>query len=484
MLQLPTGGGKTVIFSAIALKFLQQGEGVLVVAHRKELIVQAKEKLEAVTGLECGMIKARFPIHPDRDIQVASIQSLSRRRSYPDVGLVIIDEAHHCAAKSYTDLIEKYPKAYILGLTATPCRIDGQGFQHYFEDLIEGTSTAELIESGFLSKYKLFASTPINTKGIKKVGGEFSQSQLEENALKIVGDLVPTWRKYANGKQTIIFGVTVSHSKTIVKKFLEAGIPAEHVDGETPDSEREDIIERFKNKETVVLSNVGIFTEGFDAPGVEAIQCVRPTCSPGLWQQMVGRGLRIAPGKLECIIMDHTENWKFHGLPDDDRTWTLDAVSLPPQRWTLRCELCNHCFKPTSFEQKPYKKIALVGGELKDIYKSTCPHCRHQFDWDQGKGGAVPVRHFDEDKGEITEVNLTCNQWAIDFFHEMRLAQEATGKKVGWIYYKAIEHPRAKDFSVGDWRYLGKILGYKSGWAMKVFLEVQASKLKQSSLAW
>ena len=470
---LPTAGGKTVIFSVIARMFLEQGEGVLVVAHRKELILQAKEKLEQVSGLEAGLIKAGYPVHPDRDIQIASIQSISRRKRYPEVGLVIIDEAHHTPAHSYRVLLEKYPNAYILGMTATPLRIDGHGFQYIFDELVVGASVAELIEQGYLSKFKLFASKPINTGGVRKVAGDFNQSQLEEMAMAVVGDVYPAWEKHALGLQTIIFASGISHSHAITRSFRENNIAIAHIDGTTPDREREDIIERFAKRELKAISNVGVFTEGFDAPGIEAVQCVRPTCSPGLWRQMIGRGLRIFEGKEHCVIIDHSQNHFNHGLPDHEIEYSLQAISLEPGRWILECPNCSHCFKALSHEQKPYKKVLTQEGLLKPIYRATCPNCQEVFDWEQGEGNSAGNRILKKEQGVIEEVSLDCQDWAIAIIDEIHEKQQKTSKKKGWIFYQVLGHERVKEFNVGDWRYLGKLLGYKPGWGFYKWREVQ-----------
>jgi superfamily II DNA or RNA helicase len=480
MAQLATGGGKTVLFAHIARTFLEQGEGVLVVAHRKELILQAKEKLEAISGLECGIIKAGYKPEPHKDIQVASIQSLGRRKKYPEVGLLIVDECHHASAKSYSDLINRYTKAYVLGVTATPYRSDGQGFKWLFDSLVTGVSTRELIALGHLAKFRLFASRPISTKGISKSGGDFNQSQLEDRAMAVVGDVLPTWEKYAKGKQTIIFAVSVTHSKEIVKLFCDAGYKAEHIDGTTPDSDREAIIERFASKETTILSNVGVFTEGFDVPGIECVQCVRPTMSLSLWLQMVGRGLRPTEDKEYCTIVDHSDNWKAHGLPDEEREWSLDPISLSPGRFKQECPECFHVFSPLSHEQaKPIDTIVDLDGKVLTIHESVCPNCLHKFEWSQGEGVAEGGgRVAKQDVGEVVEVQIECTKEGLSLIRELVAKQESTGKKRGWIYFQLMKHHRAPQMSLGDWRHLAKLLGYKEGWAYKAMDEARSVQLE------
>ncbi len=479
--QLPTGGGKTIIFAAIARNFLQEGMGVLVLAHRIELITQAGEKLESVSGLPVGYIKAGMPANPDYDIQVASVQSLISRKRFPDVGLVIVDEAHHSCAKSYTDILAEYSQAYILGVTATPCRTDGQGFKWLYDDLVLGASPSWLIEKGWLSPFKLCGASTIQTKGVKKTAGDFNQKQLESAAMKIMGDVVPSWRKFANGCKTIVFAVGVDHSKAIVAEFIKAGITAEHLDGETPSDQRKAAIEKFRNGETTVLSNCGLFTEGFDLPGIEAVQVCRPTCSLVLHLQMLGRALRTAKGKDFARIIDHTKNWRNHGLPDEDREWSLEPISLKLCRFVLQCPKCNHCFRALSHEQaKPFRQIRDKDGTLKSVYRSTCPNCLTEFEWEMGKGEAMGERLIEKDSSvEIQEVIIELNPDHAAVIDDLVNTQKALKRKPGWVYYRLLENSIISNFGLGDWRYAAKQLGYKSGWAWHKWQEVSnSSELK------
>ncbi len=176
--QSPTGSGKTVLFSAVSAQFTQRGEGVLVLAHREELLLQAKEKLEATTGLPTGLIKAGYRPDPAQLVQIASVQSLVRRKNWPRAALVIVDEAHHSTATTYTNILERYPDAYILGVTATPARSDGQGFKNQYDALVQGWPVRRLIEAGYLCPFRLFAAKRrIKTAGVKITAGDFDQRQ-------------------------------------------------------------------------------------------------------------------------------------------------------------------------------------------------------------------------------------------------------------------------------------------------------------------
>ncbi len=297
--------------------------------------------------------------------------------------------------------------------------------------------------------------------------------------MAVIGDVVPIWERYAKDKQSIVFGVSVAHSKRMVELYNEAGYPAEHIDGTTPDKEREAIIERFKTKQTMILSNCGIFTEGFDCPGVEVVQCVRPTMSLSLWLQMLGRGLRPSEGKDHCIIIDHSDNWKSHGLPDEDRDWSLDPKSLKATRYTQQCPECSHIFQPLSHEQaKPIKKEYDNEGQLFTTHVSTCPNCRTVFEWTQGEGGGIPgARVAKQDFGDVKEIVINTTPEGIELIRNLVSTQEATGKKKGWIYFQIMRSPTAPQLSLGDWRYLAKILGYKEAWAYKAMEEARAVQL-------
>lgn len=480
VLQLPTGAGKTIIFSAIAREFLRQGFGVLVLAHRLELITQAHEKLEAVSGLPAGIIKAGFPLHPDYDIQVASVQSLARRKRFPEAGLVVIDEAHHSSARTYGTILDAYPNAFLLGVTATPARVDGQGFKYIYDDLICGPSVSWLIEQGYLCKFKLFAAAAQIRlkKGIRTTAGDYNQQDLAEaiDTSLVMGDLIATWRKYAQDKRTVVFTVDIKHSQHIAAAYNQAGIPAEHLDGETPEPERKAILERFRAGETLILSNCGLLGEGLDVPAIEAVQCVRPTRSLVLWLQIIGRALRPSPGKDHAIVIDHTENWKHHGLPDEDREWSLEPVSLKTLRFNQQCSECNHIFKPLPHELKPFRHlIDAATRELKPIYQATCPNCQSLIEFEMGTGGLKPARTINQEQTEIEEISLeliASHQTIVDQLIEV---QQRTGRRPGWIFYQLKELEGIESFTLGDWRYIAKRLGYTTDWAWKAWQEIQAS---------
>ena len=336
MLQLPTGAGKTRCFVELVKnhRFAPYADGVhncLIIAHRKELIEQAIEALgrELGTTSDIGVIKAGYTPDSSCPIQVASIQTLIRRK-FPPAGLVIVDEAHHATAKTYETILKHYSQSIILGVTATPIRTDGKGFKDRFDILIKGPSIRELTAKQHLCPFRLFAYyiQRINLRNVSTRAGDYDLHQLADAVAtsQVRADLVKTWEQYARGKRTVVFAVNTKLSKEYTEAYCRAGYAAEHIDGETPEDERTAILTRFKEGETQILCNCNIVTEGFDLPEMECVQIVRPTKSLCLWLQMVGRSLRYAKGKIAAIILDHTDNYERLGLPDAKRNWTLNGI--------------------------------------------------------------------------------------------------------------------------------------------------------------
>ncbi len=381
LLQLSTGGGKTIIFVAIASKFIARSERVLVVAHREELILQAAEKLAAVTGIEPGIIKAGYK-PTESFIQVGSIQTLARRKSYPDAQLVIVDEAHHASAASYCKLLNAYPDALVLGVTATPRREDGYGFRDVFEHLICSITTRELISLGHLTDYKLIAGFTYSQHKVPQ-NRDFTKKELAQVACDYKpSEVLKQWQQFCPGKKTIIFAVNVSHSKAIARTFWEHYISCEHLDGTTPSEERKAILERFRNGTTQVLTNCAILTEGFDCPDSEAAIIARPTTSVSLWLQMIGRVLRPSPGKNQALIIDMSDNWFRLGRPCDNRVWSLDPVPCDPDALGVRCCLsCHHVFKPMPGLIRAKQSFSPKKAEFITYYEVDCPNCGATLRW-------------------------------------------------------------------------------------------------------
>jgi superfamily II DNA or RNA helicase len=399
LIQSPTGSGKTATTAEMLRIASLKGKRSWFICHRKEIIKQAVLAFHNI-GIKVGIVAAGFPESKKQPIQVCSIQTLARRyQRLPQPDFMIWDEAHHCPSKSYVTLYNQYPKAFHVGLTATPWRLDGSGLEDFFKTMVCGPSVSWLIENGFLSKYKLFAPCNINTDGIHKRMGDFVKSELALAVDKpsITGDAIKHYTKLCHGKRAVVFAVSVEHSKHIVAQFNAQGVPAEHVDGETEQGDRDSALNRFRDGKTLILSNVELFGEGFDLPAIEAVVMLRPTASLGLFLQQCGRGLRVHGGKDTAYILDHAGNCHRHGLPDDDREWSLKGLdqSKKTGEKVVGVKTCPACFAC----QKP--------GELK------CRFCGHTFE--------IKYRKVDQKDGDLTEVDVLAER-------RSRLAEQGTAK--------------------------------------------------------
>ncbi|MDC0831889.1 DEAD/DEAH box helicase [Geitlerinema sp. CS-897] len=470
LLQLPTGAGKTVVFSSIAQQFTDRKQPVLVLAHREELLLQAKDKLERVTDEPVGLIKAGYPEQRSHRVQVASIASLINRK-LPPAALVVVDEAHHSTAATYSELLEQFPNAYILGVTATPARIDGRGFKDLYDSLILGPSVRELIDRGYLCSFKLFAAPKtVDTTGIQKTAGDYNTKQLAKavtNSL-VMGDLIAAWQEFADRKKTVVFAVNVEHSQAIADAYRQAGIPAEHLDGNTKDGDRKAVLERFARGETLVLSNCGLFAEGFDLPSIEAVQCVRPTSSLTLWLQIIGRGLRPHPGKDHAILLDHTENWIVHGTPDRIHNWSLDAISLSPGRANVLCSHCRHVFKPRPGDRQPHRyQWHPQLGEYVLICRYTCPHCGEAIELEVTHSGETrPPRTLEKDAtAEIWEIPLDCRIEVLAELYRLVGFQRRVRRNITlrWLTNQMVT--KCPDIEVSELRECALLLGMDEDWA-------------------
>ena len=321
MLVAPTGAGKTVMAAALVQNLVSRSLRVLFLAHRIELIEQAIARL----GVPCGAIVAgsRLDVSTMPCI-VASLQTLVRR-DIPEVDVVIVDEAHHSSASSYRKIFDALPKAAIIGLTATPTRLDGRGLADIYQLMIEAASMSALIGEGSLVKPRVFSHpTQPDLQGVKITGGDYNEKQLEQvcNKANLRGDIVAHWQLRANNLATVCFAVSIAHSKALIDDFGRAGVTAVHVDGSMPRNEREASLKAIRSGEAMVLCNVGIVTEGWDMPQLRACILARPTASISLLMQMWGRVMRPAPGKIDAMVLDHAGNVLRHGLlPHHDVEW-------------------------------------------------------------------------------------------------------------------------------------------------------------------
>lgn len=294
LMVLPTGGGKTVVASEIIRRAVAQGSRILFLAHRRELINQTAAKLKSF-GVEPGIIMGSEPRALQRLVQVASVQTLARNRDLlQHVDIIFLDEAHHAAADQYEEILSWYPQAVVLGLTATPWRMDGRGLADVFDVHAMVRTPKQLKEEGWLVPVGGWEFESIDTSKARVQGGDFAAKDLSEEAMKlrVVGNIVEEWQRRSGGGRTIVFCVSVEHSKLVAAKFREAGVAAEHIDGEMHKLERDAVLARLKSGATRVVCNCNVLTEGFDCPALEVCVLARPTLSTSLYLQMVGRVLR------------------------------------------------------------------------------------------------------------------------------------------------------------------------------------------------
>jgi superfamily II DNA or RNA helicase len=330
---LPTGGGKTVIGAAVIKRAIARGERVLVLTHRREILNQTSFKL-TFGDIEHGLIQAGLNVDLDYPVQVASVQTLwarcmrTNRLALPPADLIIIDEAHHVAARTWRKIIEAFPNARLLGLSATPCRGDGRGLGKYFNTLIIGPQIPELIAQKHLVRTVYYAPVKPNLAGVETRQGDYVVSQLSSRMDRpdLIGDIVSNWHKHGDGRRTIVFCCDVAHSVHVRDEFIKAGVKAEQVDAATPKTERDAILARLKSGETTVVANCMVLTEGFDCPPVGCIVLARPTKQLGLFRQMAGRGLGPAVDKDNLLLIDHSGGVYRHGLLEDEIAWTLDVT--------------------------------------------------------------------------------------------------------------------------------------------------------------
>ena len=326
----PTGAGKTVIAAAITSAAVEDGRRVLFLAHRRELITQASGKLYAA-GVDHGILLPGFPPRLGEPVQVGSVWTVHGRAirtstiELPAADLIIVDEAHHSPARTYRSLLDSYPKATVIGITATPCRGDGRGLGDIFEMLMECPPVPELIKGGFLVGTKVYAPSRPDVSGIEIERGDYVERQLAERVDRpdLVGDIASHWHRLGERRPTVVFASSVGHSVHLRDEFRRSSVVAEHIDGTTPTDERDAILAGLASGTVEVVCNYGVLTEGWDSPVASCVVLARPTKHHGLFRQMVGRVLRPAPGKADALVLDHAGAVFEHGFIEEPVNWTL-----------------------------------------------------------------------------------------------------------------------------------------------------------------
>ena len=381
LLVLPTGAGKTVIFSELAKDFVSQDKNVLILVHRRELVKQACEKLDLI-DVDYGVIASGFDSNEDSSLQVASVYTLWRRIAankdtfVPDV--IIFDEAHHVAAGTWTTIIDKYKTALRVGVTATPIRLDNRPLGKFFDRLINGVQVNHLVSKGYLCDHKVFAGAELpDLSKLKERRGDYQAKDLKEVMDKpvIIGDAVHQYKKHLSNKPAIAFCVDIAHATKVLQQFKKEGVKAELLTGSMKLDERDNVLNRLRSHKTHVVVSVDVISEGTDLPCVSGAILLRPTKSQALYMQQVGRILRPEKDKT-AIVLDHVGNTYRHDFIDIERNWKLEfdheEIKKLPKPVFITCKNCGFVYKPQKScpncaLKVSKKELHAIEGERKEL---------------------------------------------------------------------------------------------------------------------
>lgn len=399
---LGCGGGKSVIQAEIARSATNKGNRVLFLVHRKELCEQITRTFTA-QGVDMELCS------------VSMVQTVSRhidRIKPPKV--IITDEAHHSTANTYKKIYNAFPDALRLGFTATPCRLGSGGLGEVYGKLITSVSTKWLIDNHYLSPYKYYSVKLADTSGLHIKAGEYKADEIAElmQSKEIYGETVKQWERLAKGKKTIAYCASVEAAEQTAEQFRQAGYTAASLSGSTPKELRTRIMQDFRESRIMILTNCELFGEGLDVPDCECTVLLRPTQSLTLYIQQSMRSMRYMPDKT-AIIIDHVGNCYLHGLPDDEREWTLESKAKQANMVKIReCPMCFSVYPPT---------------------KQKCPYC--------GYAAVKEIQRKDKDVVEINLVemqrqedirnmkyaDLTAESWS-----DVERIRKARGYKIQW----------------------------------------------------
>ncbi len=427
LLVAPTGSGKTVIAAELIRRAVDAGERCLFLAPRRELVHQTCHKLDDL-DVRYGVLLAGDPrTNLYSPVQVASVDTLlarvvrQSRLILPRFDLVLVDEAHLGITAARQTLLSRWPDARRIGLTATPTRKDGRALGILYDQLIEVATPAELTAQGHLVPARYFSVSEPDLSRVHTIAGDYHNGELEAamNRPALVGDVVAHWLAHAATRRTVVFATSIRHSVALAAEFSRAGVAAEHVDAGTPAGDRSEIFQRFRSGGTQVLTNCFLASYGFDLPDLAAVVMARPTKSLMLYLQMLGRGLRPADDKTDCLVLDHAGNVHRHGFAVDERLWTLDGerALVPPEHRVI--------------ERPEAKQLTCPDCQCVFTGSRVCPECGYYF--------APKGREVQTLDGELVEIgaNLPDDQQdRLQFYVELRGIAHEKGFKPGWTAHK------------------------------------------------
>lgn len=423
---LGCGGGKSVIQAEIARSATAKGNRVLFLVHRKELCEQIKNTF-ASQGVDMDLCSVNM------------VQTVSRHvEKIPEISLIITDEAHHSTANTYRRIYDNFPNALKLGFTATPIRLNRGGLGEVYDDLITSVSTKWLIDNKYLAPYKYYSVKLADTSGLHIRSGEFKADEVAclMQDKEIYGETVRQWERLAKGKKTIAYCASVKASYATAEEFSRAGYISCSLDGSTHEIERKSIMERFRNGEIQILCNCDLFGEGLDVPDCECVVLLRPTQSLTLYIQQSMRSMRYMPDKT-AIIIDHVGNCYLHGLPDDDREWSLEPESEQENEVRIReCQNCFAVYPPTM---------------------SKCPYCQHEAVREVRRNSRKTVEvDLVEIRRQEDLKNTRLSEAVLNTWEDIVKFQKAKGYKFAWCIRAAV----ARDIPIpSKYGFMKRIIG-------------------------
>ena len=444
-----TGAGKTVSFSYIANGAFRKNNRVYIIAHRIEILRQISASL-AQYNLPHGWIcPGRTPT--DDYLQIGMIQTITRRlERLPHPDIVILDETHHAVSNSYQSIFDLWDKAYFLGVTATPLRLDGKGLGAVFSSMVLGPQTRELIDQGFLAPFDYYAPQLSDFSGVKTRAGDYASEQIAEIMDKpvITGSAIAHYKKFLPGRTAIAFCVTVAHAEHTAAQFREAGIPAASIDGSMLPWQRDRICSDLACGAIKVMTSCELVSEGFDSPAVNGAILLRPTKSLAMYLQMIGRVLRLKPDGSRAVILDHVGNINTHGMPDTPRKWSLDTKKRKTEKFdTVKCDQCFKVFatgpgwkKDAKCEDDMPPGCALLA-EMREISDGT-------RELEQVDGELAAITDSPEWAGGISITRAHGREWfallhRADTAEKLKTVQKMRGYHWGWVKHQMAAKQKA-----------------------------------------